>query len=205
MGEDGTVDFAEFSMKILTSEDMADKLKTEEMRCKPKQIDEMLRDNPHFIFKDDPNYKFWKWLKPLEVNDFYTFDEEVTGASDNHRIFNDFAVFQSWQVVKKGETEEQDEHLEYSGMRHKTNETAHGIVRVVNRERSTITECCYKNDTLHGLFRKFEEDTVFIRVYKNGEVISHQTYERNLTRRDESGNLATLISEVCWPADLKIK
>lgn len=200
MNEDGTFDFDDFAAAIANSQELAEKLKAEDMRCKPKQIDEMLRNPPHYIFKDNENYKFWKWLKPLEVNDFYTFDDHVNKPEDNHRIFNDHAIFADWS-----DKNEVGDELEFKGMRHKTKHTAHGICRIVNRQQSQITECCYKDDVLHGLYRQFKDNEVHIRVYDNGEEISHQTYERNLTRKSEGGPHIVLIGETCWPADLKRK
>ena len=90
-------------------------------------------------------------------------------------------------------------------MQHKTKQYAHGIVRIVNRQKSHITECCYKDNVLHGLFREISDWKVFLRVYNNGEEISHQTYERNLTMKSQGGEYKGLIGEICWPADLKFK
>ena len=81
---------------MANSEELAEKLKAEDMRCKPKQIDEMLGNSPHYIYKDHEIYKFWKWLRPLVVSDFYTFDDKVNKVDDNFRIFNNDAIYGEW-------------------------------------------------------------------------------------------------------------
>ena len=62
---------------------------------------------------------------------------------------------------------------------------------------------------LHGLYRHFYKDidgdaVIAFRVYNTGEEISHQIYERNLNMLSQSGELTGLISDVCWPSDIKL-
>ena len=94
-------------------------------------------------------------------------------------------------------------------MKNKNTNEKHGIVRSVNKQTSEITEACYKNGVMNGLYRHFFNDKdgspcIAFRVYNDGEDISHQVYERNLNMISQSGELTELISDVCWPSDFKI-
>jgi hypothetical protein len=50
------------------------------------------------MFDDHENYKFWKWLKPFMVTDFYLFDEQVSAIDDPHQIFNGDAIYAEWST-----------------------------------------------------------------------------------------------------------
>ena len=155
------------------------------MRVKPKDIEALLKAPPAHTFDDDPNFRFWKWLRPLEVNDFYGFDDKVTPSSDydSVRIFNENAIYGDWKVK---DPENEDNVLYFTGMQHKKNESKHGIVRIVNRMEGSITEANFREDMRHGLYRKFMKHNkdkfpiVIWRVYKKGEKVAEIMYERNL-------------------------
>jgi hypothetical protein len=199
MDENGRLDFETFYTNVMLSEDIADQLKAEDMRCKPKQIDELLLDEPRKLWQGDKVFKFWKWLKPLEVNDFYALDDYVTGLGDAWRIFNENAIFAEWK-----EKNSDGDVVYYSGMRHKSEKSPHGIVRIEDRQKATIVEACYKNNVLHGLYRQVSGDKCFYKTYNNGEEVAHQSWERNLTRIMEGGDqtMMGLMFEMCQPADL---
>lgn len=147
-------------------------------KARPEDVDKMLEKEPKGIWYENENLKFWNYLKPLDVTEFYMFHDFIhENLSDQANLFTNAIIFnKEWK---------DDEGRIHSGMQDRKNGQLQGIVRTVDPKEESITEANYDKGKPFGLFRQIKDNIVTLKLFDHtSELDSLVKYDRKLNFLD---------------------